>query len=133
MQDEIDTQLIDFYSDYDPLKVDAIDQQEYERYLKSLSDEERALLQSGKHFYELTFVNKGGLVMPIIFQFQFEDGTSQDYHIPAEIWRKNSEEVSKVFATDKKVSQIVLDPYLETADTDRSNNYYPAQPQMNRF
>ena len=71
--------------------------------------------------------------MPIIMKFIYEDGTEEDIRIPAEIWRRNNEEVSKVFITDKIISQINLDPYLETGDIDRSNNYFPAQQQMTRF
>ena len=71
--------------------------------------------------------------MPIILKFIYQDSTEEDIRIPAEIWRKNNEEVSKIFVTDKVIKQINLDPYLETADIDRSNNYYPSQPVMSRF
>lgn len=133
MQDELDPTLKDFYSTFDPLAVSTLDEQDYQRYLATLSEEEKALLNDGRNYYELTFKNKGGLVMPIILQFQYEDGTTEDHYIPAEIWRKNSEQVSKVFTTQKAIQQIVLDPYLETADTDRSDNYFPAKQEMNRF
>jgi hypothetical protein len=98
-----------------------------------LSEEERAVLTSGKYYYELTFKNEGGLVMPIILEFTFEDGTTEVQRIPAEIWRRNWEEVSKVFPFDKQVVEIELDPFLETADTDRSDNYYPSRTETNRF
>lgn len=133
MYDEIDPKLKDFYSTFDPLAVSTLDVQDYERYLATLSEEEKELLADGRNYYELTFKNKGGLVMPIILQFEFEDGTTEDHYIPAEIWRKNSEQVSKVFTTEKTIRQITLDPYLETADTDRSDNYFPAKQEMNRF
>lgn len=71
--------------------------------------------------------------MPIILKFVYEDGTEEDQRIPAEIWRRNQQEVSKVFVTDKVIKQINLDPYLETADIDRSNNYFPAQQELSRF
>jgi len=71
--------------------------------------------------------------MPIIFQFQYTDGTQEDVRIPAEVWRFGADEVTKIFPTDKEVASIVLDPYLETADTDTSNNYYPPQSQASRF
>ncbi|MEM7299289.1 MAG: M1 family aminopeptidase, partial [Bacteroidota bacterium] len=132
-QDEIDTNLRDFYTDYDPLEVSVLDQQDYQRFIGSLSDQERAVLEAGKNYYELTFNNKGGLVMPIIIQLEFEDGTIEDRHIPAEIWRANNEQVTKILVTKKVVSSITIDPYLETADTDRTNNYFPPRQQMNRF
>ncbi len=131
--DEIDPTLRDFYTDYDPLEITVLDQEEYKNYLASLSEEERAVLEAGKHYYELTFENKGGLVMPIILQFKLADGSIEEHHIPAEIWRMNNEMVSKVFVTEQKIEQIILDPYLETADVDRENNYFPPQKQMNQF
>ena len=71
--------------------------------------------------------------MPVLLKFVFEDGTEEDQRIPAEIWRRNNEEVSKTFVTEKVIKQVILDPYLETADIDRSNNYFPAQQEMTRF
>ncbi|MEL7222833.1 MAG: M1 family metallopeptidase, partial [Bacteroidota bacterium] len=132
-QDEIDTSLRDFYTNYDPLEASVLDQKDYERYVASLSDKEKALLGSKEHYYELSFSNEGGLVMPIIVQFEYTDGAMEDHYIPAEIWKRNNEKVTKVLVTEKEVKQIVIDPYLETADTDRTNNYFPAQQQMNRF
>ena len=131
--DEIDTTLRDFYTTYDPLDVDAVDNLEYENFVNSLSAQEKELLNNGKHYYEITFDKVGELVMPIIFQFQYTDGTSEDVKIPAEVWRYGANQVTKVFPTDKEVSKIVLDPYLETADTDTSNNYYPPQEEASRF
>ncbi|MBS1628337.1 MAG: M1 family metallopeptidase [Bacteroidetes bacterium] len=77
------------------------------------------------HLYEVTFLNKGGLVMPIIVRFNFEDGTYQDERIPAQIWRKNEHKVTKVFLTQKNAISIKLDPMRETADIDESNNNWP--------
>jgi hypothetical protein len=133
MYDEEDPNLRDFYSSYDPLETTMLDKEEYEKYIARLSEEERAVLTSGKYYYELTFKNEGGLVMPIILEFTFEDGTTEVQRIPAEIWRRNWEEVSKVFPFDKQVVEIELDPFLETADTDRSDNYYPSRTETNRF
>ncbi len=129
-QDEIDTTLRDQYTTRDRVK-EANDA--YEAYVSKLSSEEKAVVEAGNNYYNLTFKNKGGLPMPIILKFVYEDGTEEDIRIPAEIWRRNNEEVSKVFMTEKVIKQIILDPYLETADIDRSNNYFPAQQQLNRF
>ena len=131
--DELDPSLRDFYSDYDPLKATVLDRDEYESYLKKLSDEERAVLEANKFYYQLDFENIGGLVMPIIVEFTFADGTKTVENIPAEIWRKDYKEVSKVFVFEKEVTNVVLDPFVETADTDTSNNYFPNKPQQSRF
>lgn len=132
-QDEIDTSLRDFYTDYDPLEVSVLDQQDYERFVASLSEEEKAVLEANKNYYELSFENEGGLVMPIIIQLQFQDGTKEDHYIPAEIWKRNNDSVTKVLVTEKEVASIVIDPYLETADTDRTDNYFPPRQEANRF
>ncbi len=84
-------------------------------------------------YYELSFENEGGLPMPLLIQFNFEDNTSEMVRIPAEIWRKNSKEVSKVFIMDKKVTQIVLDPELETADIDLQDNFWPRKMAPTKF
>jgi aminopeptidase N len=125
--------LQDFYNNYDPNKATATDRDAYQKYIASLSPEERAFLEKKQHFYQLNFSNKGGLIMPLIIEFQFEDGTNEIQRIPAEIWRYNNEKVSKVFGFDKAVKQIVLDPMFETVDVDLSNNYFPRKDMPNRF
>ena len=71
--------------------------------------------------------------MPLIVQFQYADGTTEDIRIPAEVWRMGGNKVTKVFPTEQEVTQILLDPYLETADTDTSDNAYPRQREASRF
>ena len=123
----------DFYTTYDQYKVTKEDKEEYDKFIKSLSDEEKELLGANLNFYQIDFKNLGGLVMPVILKFEFTDGTEDVQYIPAEIWRKNNEEVSKVFMFNKEVKQITLDPYRETADTDLNNNYWPTRKQPTRF
>ena len=129
-QDEIDKSLRDQYKERNEKAERAAS---YQAYLEKLSPDERAVVEAAKNYYTLTFINEGGLPMPVLLQFVFEDGTTEDHRIPAEIWRKNNKEVTKVFTTDQMISQIILDPYLETADIDRSNNYFPPQQEMTRF
>ena len=131
--DEMDRSLRDFYTDYDPLKATILDEDEYKKYYEGLSEAERAVIDADKYYYELTFENKGGLVMPIILEFTFADGTTEVQRIPAEIWKMDYKKVSKVFPFTKEVTGVNLDPFLETADTDRSNNYYPSRSEANRF
>ena len=128
-----DSTLVDFYNMYDPFEVSILDREEYENYVRNLDAEDLALLESGKHFYELTFENVGGLVMPLILEFEFEDGTREVQRIPAEIWRLRDDRVTKVFVMDQPVERITLDPFLETADTDLSNNVWPPQSKPTRF
>lgn len=74
--------------------------------------------------YQIDFVNKGGLVMPIILEFTFEDGSKVYDKSAAQIWRLNEQKVSKTYYFDKKVKSIQLDPMRETADIDTTNNFW---------
>ena len=134
-QDEMDAKIKDYYSSDSPYEVSVLDKEEYQKYLATLSKDERQILdtQAGMNFYELTFEMKGELLSPIIVELQFADGTKDYRNIPAEIWRLGDRKVTKVFKTSKEVKQFVLDPYLETADVDVSNNYFPPRPQLSRF
>jgi hypothetical protein len=87
---ERDPSLKDFYNSYDNYEVTAMDMEKYNSYLSSLTEEEKKLLDRKDYFYELTFSNLGGLVMPIILEFTFEDNTKERIQIPAEIWRRNN-------------------------------------------
>jgi hypothetical protein len=126
-------ELKDFYNSYDPLAVTEADKQQYFDYLKTLTPAQQQRLSDNLHFYELSLRNVGGLVMPVVIQLTYDDGTQEVQNIPAEIWRKNNEQVSKVLVTSKPVISFVLDPYLETADTDLGNNAFPRQPAPSRF
>jgi hypothetical protein len=85
-----------------------------------------------KYHYEITYNKPGGLVMPIIVEFTYKDGTKERKTYPAQIWRYNDKEVSKVFSSSKQITNIVLDPNAETADVDLSNNSFPKQ-QVDKF
>jgi hypothetical protein len=95
--------------------------------------EEIAKLDSPKYFYEVTFNKPGGLVMPIIVELTFEDGTTENHKFPAQIWRMNDDEVTRTFATKKVLSKIVVDPKLETADIDVTNNTWPKVEVKSKF
>lgn len=130
---ERDPATQDFYNKYDPFAVSILDKKEYERYIATLDEDEKKLLRAGYNYYELSFSNLGGLVTPLILEFTYKDGSQDVHHIPAEIWRYNDKQISKVFATQKEVTSVTLDPFLEMADTDMSNNHWPPQAQPTRF
>jgi phage pi2 protein 07 len=79
------------------------------------------------YHYEITYNKPGGLVMPIIVQFTYKDGTKEKKTYPAQIWRYNDNEVTKVFSSSKQITNITIDPDLETADVDTSNNSFPKE------
>jgi hypothetical protein len=118
----------DFYNTYDPYKVTETDKKKYEGYLASLGEDERKLVESGMNFYTIKVKNKGGLPMPVIVKMQYEDGTDSVARFPAEIWRLNDKDISKVILSKKKVVQWTLDPFREIADIDEDDNTFPRQP-----
>jgi hypothetical protein len=133
VQTEKYPELMDFYNMKDPYAVSRLDQEEYEELMSKLTPEQIELLNSNLNFYEIEFRNIGGLVMPLILQITYSDGTSEVRRIPAEIWRLRSDLITKVFMTEKEVASFKLDPFLETADTDLNNNAWPREIHPSRF
>jgi hypothetical protein len=99
---------------------------------ESMTEEEKAKYAS-LHQYELTFSNKGGLIMPIIIEWTYKDGSKETEKIPAQVWRLNEKKVIKSFVKEKEVASIKLDPMRETADIDESNNSWRNIPAPSRF
>jgi len=130
---ERDTSLLDFYNKRDPDAVNTLDRKEYEYYVSLLDEQEKELLESNDHFYNISVKNNGGIPMPVILQFEFEDGSKKLHRLPAEIWRMNSDKITKVFITEKPIVNITLDPYLEIADINTEDNYWPPRSQPSRF
>ena len=86
-----------------------------------------------KYFYEVVFDKPGGLVMPIIIDIKYEDGETVRKKYPAQVWRKNDNEVRKILTSNKKITEIVLDPDNETADIDERNNSWPKKEDQTDF
>ncbi|MBD0377437.1 MAG: M1 family peptidase, partial [Flavisolibacter sp.] len=135
-ESDVDTTLRDFYWRY-ARGLEPYDTAKYNVPVTASVEplSETKLQQfANKHFYELTFSNKGGLVMPIIIQWTYKDGTKEIDHIPAQIWRLNENKVTKAFMKDKEVASIQIDPYKETADIDETNNTWGTiTPAPTRF
>ncbi|GAB3936865.1 M1 family metallopeptidase [Mucilaginibacter myungsuensis] len=143
---------LSFYTDKDPVTQDfywkydrgmvSIDEEKAKELLKNvqrtafstepLTEEDKARF-GGKFFYELNFGNKGGLVMPIIVQFTYKDGTTEIDRIPVQIWRLNEKKASKFYITSKEVASIQIDPFRETADIDEENNKWGDMPSASKF
>ena len=130
---EIDSKLSDFYTSYDEFSTTEKQLKKFENFQSKLDEDEKQILKEDKHYYEIKFKNVGGLVMPIFLDFTLENNTHELVKIPAEIWMKNNTQITKVFAFDEEVKQIELDPFLETADTDRNNNYWPVKVEPTKF
>lgn len=138
-----DTSVRDFYYKYDR-GLAAVDTAKFNNMTKEMTPPQRSAeaeamtdedktKYAGKYFYQLNFSNKGGLVMPIIVEFTFADGTKSIDRIPAQIWRLNEKNCSKFYVQDKEVASIKLDPMRETADIDESNNYWGKMPSPSKF
>ncbi|MEJ7780858.1 MAG: M1 family metallopeptidase [Daejeonella sp.] len=140
---DLDTAAQDFYWKYyrGLVKIDTV---AYRKMIASSSQTPRPVplteltpaekaKHDGKFLYELSFGNKGGLVMPIIVEFTFKDGSKLTDKIPAQIWRLNEKNASKFYIHEKEVTSIKLDPLKETADIDETNNYWGRLPEPTRF
>ncbi len=105
----------------------------YGEFANRLDDKAVISKMEAKNFYEITLSNKGGLIMPVIIEWTFKDGSKEIERLPAEIWRLNETKVTKVFAKDKEVINVVIDPLKETADISIDNNVFPKTAQPTKF
>lgn len=126
-------ELLDFYNEHDKFTATNKARNSYNSANKKLEQWQKDLLVDERNFYIVDFENKGGLVMPIIVELTYADKTTEQIHIAAEIWRKNSNKVSKLFITEQEVTAITIDPNWETADVNVNNNYWPARPIKSSF
>lgn len=123
---QADPDLVDFYTTYKPWETaDSAITKKTELYDETFSKKEKKEKFGNKNYYELSFSNKGGLVMPVIIEWTFEDGSTEVETIPVEVWRKNESSFTKAFVKDKEVKDIRLDPFRQTADVDETNNVSP--------
>jgi hypothetical protein len=130
-----DKSLRDFYWEYDR-DIQKYDTAKYPVTVRAQTealDEEGRQKYADKNMYEVTFSNKGGLIMPIILEWTYKDGTKEIERIPAQVWRKNEKKVIKTFVKDKEVASVKLDPYKETADVDETNNTYGDIKEPSKF
>jgi len=101
--------------------------------MDNMSADERSQVEEPKFFYQVTFDKPGGIPMPLIVEYTYADGTKENVTYPPEIWRKNDAEVSRVISSDKELVGIVVDPKLETADIDTTNNSWPIKDEKSDF
>ncbi|HMU11092.1 MAG TPA: M1 family metallopeptidase [Ferruginibacter sp.] len=134
---DADESLRDFYWRYDrglaKMDTTAFEITNPAPVVNSYTEAERFAIAGSKYMYELTFSNKGGLVMPIIVEWTFKDGTKQVDRIGVNVWRKNENKVIKTFMKDKEVASILVDPMRETADINTANNTWPAFAEPSKF
>jgi hypothetical protein len=132
---DVDTTLRDFYWKYDRgiVAYDSVYRYNSNPTVYEILSDSIKQLYRNSYLYELTFSNKGGLVMPVIVEFVYADATRDTIRIPAQVWRHNEQQFSKVFLTQKQVANINLDPVRETADINLANNRWPNVPTPGKF
>lgn len=116
-----------------PFHVVPTDARFYGEFRSRIDDKEALSKLEGKNLYEVELSNEGGLVMPVIIQWNYRDGTSETEQLPAEIWRTNERKITRVFVKDKEVVSVVLDPLAQTTDIDTENNVFPRETKPGRF
>lgn len=126
-------ELLDFYNEHDEFTVTEKMRRDYQDTIKSLEEWERELLDYEGFVYFLDFTNRGGLVMPILLEITYADGSTENLHIPAEIWRRNADTATKMLLRDKQITEVSVDPLRETADVNTHNNHWPRQAEETRL
>ena len=76
----------------------------------------------GRYYNRITLENKGGLVMPVVMEFTFTDGSKERVRLPVSIWRTNEKAFRYGRFSQKELQSIELDPDNALADINRDNN-----------
>jgi hypothetical protein len=105
----------------------------YGEFLSRVDDKAIMKKLENKNIYEITVSNKGGLVMPVIVEWTYKDGSKETEKIPAEIWRTNENKFSKVFVKEKEVATVIIDPNNDTADINIEDNIFPKVQKDSKF
>jgi aminopeptidase N len=132
---DADRELRDFYDDFDEATVLPSEREEFEELLAELraEDIDPALLRTERYFYAVELKNIGGLVMPLHLHIGYADGSTEELRVPAEIWRRDAQNITKLLLTKKEITSLELDPDDRTADADRHNNLWPRRVEERRF
>ncbi len=101
--------------------------------MDNMTEAERATVKEPKYIYEITYDKPGGIPMPLIVEYTYADGSTENITYPPEIWRKNDKEVSVVVSSEKELTNVVVDPKAETADIDVTNNSWPKKEEPSDF
>ena len=122
-------ELADFYNENDEFSVSNKDRNKYRSYLKGLDDWEQEVLtralDEDPYVYFIDIENKGGLVSPLPMNITYQDGSNRLLNLPAEIWRRNAENITHMLLENKAIAKVSIDDRHQTADADFSNNAFP--------
>jgi hypothetical protein len=127
--------LKDFYDNFDEATALPSERKKYDTLLKELAEAkiDPALLKTPRNFYLIDFSNVGGIVMPLPLRLEFTDGSVEEMHLGAELWRYHTGKCSKLIMTKKELKAVTLDPRDEMADCDLENNFWPRRAVKTKF
>ncbi|HEY5691086.1 MAG TPA: M1 family metallopeptidase [Cyclobacteriaceae bacterium] len=117
----------------EPFSLIETDARLYGEFTNRIDDKSIIEKMKGKNFYEVTLSNKGGLVMPVVLEWTFKDGSQEIERLPAEIWRIDEQKITKVFVKDKEVTSLIVDPIGEMADINTDDNTFPRSNKPSKF
>jgi hypothetical protein len=123
----------DFSQGAKPLTLTNTPEMFYGQFLSRLDDNAVRKNLEEKNIYQVTFKNIGGLITPLVIEWTYKDGSKEIERLPAEIWRLNEEQITKVFVKEKEVVNIVVDPNGDLADVESSNNTFPKKSADSKF
>ena len=130
-------EIADFYNENDEFTVSNKDRNKYQSYLTGLDDWEKQVLaraiKEEPYVYFIDIENKGGLVSPLPMNITYQDGSSRQLNLPAEIWRRNAENITHVLLENKAIAKVSIDDRHQTADADFSNNTFPPSITSSRL
>ena len=130
-------EIADFYNANDEFTVSNKDRNKYQSYLKGLDDWEKQVLaraiEEEPYIYFVDIENKGGLVSPLPMNITYQDGSSRQLNLPAEIWRRNAENITHVLLENKAIAKVSIDDRHQIADADFSNNTFPPSITSSRL
>jgi hypothetical protein len=122
-----------FSSGAEPFSLTNTDPRMYGEFRSQIDDKAIMAKLQDKNIYEVSLSNKGGMVMPVVIEWTYKDGSKEIERLPAEIWRTNETKVTKVFVKDKEVTGIVLDPQKELTDINTQDNVFPKTQAPSKF
>ena len=100
---------------------------------ENFPEEKNNQIKKGNFFYEIEFEKPGGLVMPVIVEFTYSDGSKEVVNYPVQVWRKNDKLFKKLIVSEKEIINVTLDPNEETADVNLNNNNWPKKELPSKF
>ncbi len=77
---------------------------------------------SGSGHTLIRFENRGELVMPLVYQVSYTDGTAERFDLPVEAWFATDEWTARIDAGGRGVARVVVDPEGAFPDVYRPNN-----------